>query len=89
MGWLLLVQNPGSGVQGLQYLWRVGPRAQAHQLWCTGLVAPWHQGLNLCLLHQQVDSLQLRHQGTPILNFYKAIFFSLLKERDWIDSLHQ
>ena len=29
---------------GLQQLWLAGSRAQAQQLWCTGLVALWHVG---------------------------------------------
>ena len=29
---------------GLQQLWLAGSRAQAQQLWHTGLVAPWHVG---------------------------------------------
>ena len=28
------------------------------------------QGLNLCLLHWQADSLPLRHQGSPELKFF-------------------
>ena len=49
-------------------MWTAGSRAQ--QSWCSGLVAPWHggifldQGLNLCLLHCQADSLPLSHQGS-------------------------
>ena len=45
-----------------QQLWLLGSRAQAQQLWHTGLVAPWHvgifldQGSNPCPLHQQADS---------------------------------
>ena len=39
-----------------QLLWLLGSRAQALELWCSGLVAPWHgifpdQGLNSHLLH--------------------------------------
>ena len=33
-----------SGVSGLQSLWLLSPRAQAQQLWHTGLVAPRHVG---------------------------------------------
>ena len=29
---------------GFQQLWLTGFRAQAQQLWCTDLVAPWHGG---------------------------------------------
>ena len=42
------------------------------------------RGLNSCLLHQQVDSLSLSHQGSPIftLNFFyfKFIYF-LIEEQ--------
>ena len=31
---------------GLRQLWLVGSRAQTQQLWCTGLVAPWHVGFS-------------------------------------------
>ena len=41
---LLLLQSTGSGVHGLQYLRLPGSRAQAQQLWGTGLVALQHGG---------------------------------------------
>ena len=31
----------GCGAQA-QYLWLQGPRAQDQELWCQGLVDPWH-----------------------------------------------
>ena len=34
----------GLQARGLQQLWFVGSRAQAQQLWCTGLLAPRHVG---------------------------------------------
>ena len=47
--WLLLLWSTGSKHAGFsncgtwaQQLWLAGSRAQAQQLWCTGLVAPWH-----------------------------------------------
>ena len=47
--WLLLLRSTGSRHAGFsscgtwaQQLWLVGSRAQAQQLWRTGLVAPWH-----------------------------------------------
>ena len=49
---------------------------RAQQLWCRGLVAPRHvgssldQGSNLCLLHWQVDSSSLKHQGSLCLSFF-------------------
>ena len=49
IGWLLLFQSMGSRRTGssscgawAQSLWLTGSRAQAQQLWRTGLVAPWH-----------------------------------------------
>ena len=49
----------------------LGARAQAQQLWCTGLVALWHvgssqtQGSSLYLpLYWQADSLPPSHQGS-------------------------
>ena len=48
----------GARAQQLGFL---GSRAQAQELWCTGLVAPWHvgsfrSGIKPCALHWQVDS---------------------------------
>ena len=47
--WLFLLQSMGSRHAGFssfgtwaQQLWLAGSRAQAQQLWCTGLVVPWH-----------------------------------------------
>lgn len=37
--WLLSVQSTGPTAHGLQQLRLAGSRAQAQQLWCTGLVA--------------------------------------------------
>ena len=49
--WLLLLRSMGSRCVGFsscstlaQQLWLAGSRAQAQQLWHTGLVAPWHVG---------------------------------------------
>ena len=50
------------------------------QLWCMGLGCFkafgifLDQGLNLCLLHWQADSLALSHQGSP----YSVILINLL-----------
>ena len=57
-----LVAEHGLQACGLQQLWHAGSRAQAQQLWRTGLVALWHVGIfldqrsNPCPLHWQVDS---------------------------------
>ena len=40
--WLLWLQSMGSRVHGLQQLRLAGPRAQAQELWCLGLVASLH-----------------------------------------------
>ena len=53
-----------------QWLRLPGSGAQAQQLWLVGLVAPWHAGPSwirdrTCVLHLQVDSLPLSHQGSP------------------------
>ena len=49
--WLLLLRSTGSRCVGFsscgtraQQLWLMGSRAQAQQLWHTGLAAPWHMG---------------------------------------------
>ena len=39
-----VVVEHGLQARGLQYLWLIGSRAQAQQLWFTGLVAPRHVG---------------------------------------------
>ena len=42
--WALGTQASVVVALGLQQLWLTGSRAQAQQLWCMGLVAPWHVG---------------------------------------------
>ena len=42
--WLLSLHSTGYWVRRLQKLWLLGSRAQAQQLWHTGLVAPQHVG---------------------------------------------
>ena len=81
---------------GAQQLWFLSPRAQAQQLRCMvsytkayGIIPD--QGSNLCLLHWQVDSLLLSHQGSPILSIFKAcsrkIFLSQYLVYEWIQYL--
>ena len=66
--WLLSLQRRACGLQQLPLQ---GSRAQAQSSWGMSLIAPQHVGifpdlgLNLCLLHQQVYSLPLIHQGSP------------------------
>ena len=65
-----------------QQLRFLGPGAQAQYLWCTGLVASWHVGSSgmrnptPCLLHWQVDSLSLSHQGSPLYYFTRKFWLS-------------
>ena len=70
-----------SCVAWAQQLWLLGSKAQAQQLWRTGLVAPRHagcpqsrEGSNPSLLHWQVDSLPLSHQGSPSYTFFFNFF---------------
>ena len=75
-----LAGRTGSRACRLQQLQQVGSVVVAHRLWSTYLVAVAHglscsvacgifldQGLNTCLLHWQVDSLPMSHQGSPLL----------------------
>ena len=62
--------------------------AQAQQLWCMGLVAPQHvrssriSDQTRILLHWQVDSSPLNHQGSPISAFLaKSSLLNLLVSR--------
>ena len=61
------LQNVGSAVmtRGLQQLWLTGSRAQAQQLWSTGLVAPWHVGSSRTRARAHVPCI-----GRRILNHY-------------------
>ena len=73
--WLLLLQRVGSRAYRLQ--WHRGSVVAAPRLQSTGSIVVVHrlscsaacgifpdEGLNLCLLHWQVDSLPLSHQGS-------------------------
>ena len=68
--WLLLLRSMGSRHASFsscstwaQQLWLVGSRAQAQQLWCTGLVAPWHVGSSWTR-----DQTRVPYTGRQILN---------------------
>ena len=54
---------------------RVCSSELAQWLWCMDLVAPrgffLDQGSNPCLLHCQMDSLPLSHQGNPSYPYFK------------------
>ena len=68
--WLLLLRSPGSRARGLS---RCSSQALGHRLnsfgaWAQLLCGLWgllDQGSNPHLLHWQVDSLPLSHQGSP------------------------
>ena len=86
--WLLLLRSTGSRRAGFSrcdvrapQLWLVGSRAQAQQLWRTGLVALWHVGSSRtrhrtpvpCIgrwilnhwVTREVPSFNFRSQGWP------------------------
>ena len=81
---LLLSWNTGCrlcGLQSLQHIWALGPRAQVYYLWCTGLVALRRLGssqpgdwTHVSCIGWQISVL-LGHQGNPVsVMFMKRIF---------------
>ena len=84
LSWLLLLRSTGSRHAGFsscgtwaQQLWLAGSRAQAQQLWHTGLVAPWHVGSSRTRAQTRVPCIVrqiLNHCATreaPQYYFYK------------------
>ena len=73
--------NCGMSAQWLQL---TGSRSQAQQLWHIGLSCSVIYGIlsdqrsNPCLLHWQVDSLPLSHQGGPRVFFCHMTFLGVL-----------
>ena len=66
--WASVVAACGRGI-----VWHTGSVVVAHGLHCSEACGIFpDQGLNACLLHWQVGSLPLAHQGSPsvYLNFY-------------------
>ena len=63
--WVLLFWSMGSRAHGLQYLWLQASRAQAQQLWCSGLVALWHLGSSWAR-----DQTHVPCTGRWILNYW-------------------
>ena len=58
--WLFLLQSTGSRVSGLQWQGHVGSVVVEYGLCCSKACGIFpDQGLNLCLLHWQADSLPL------------------------------
>ena len=85
----------GEGLQGTwaQHLWLLGSRAEAQQLRCTGLsfsaegrIFP-DQGLNLCLLCRQEDSLALSHQGS--ITHYSSIVWCHVNQSMHMGAVHR
>ena len=88
--WLLLLQSTDSRVHRPRYLWHLGsvvavPGLQssgstvvAHGLSCSsGCGIFLDQGLNLCLLPWQANSLPLSHQGSPGFQCYNRVIWGL------------
>ena len=69
-----LVVEHGLQACGLQQLWLVGSRAQAQQLWCTGLVASRHVGSSRTRARTRVPCIgrQILNQGS--LDFFQNPF---------------
>ena len=78
--WLLILLRVG----GLQQLQLPGSRAQAQQLWLTGLIAPWPVGSsqtrNQTHVSWQVDSVPLCHQGIPKADFLVTSIFCIVSQ---------
>ena len=87
--WLLLLQSVGSRASELQQLRHAGSVVGASRLQDTGLEVVvhrlrcsmasgifLHQGLNLCFLHWQVDSLPLSYQGSAQQVFFNCLCLS-------------
>ena len=50
-------------------LWSTGSMVKTHRLCCSMACGIFlHQVFNPCLLHWQMDSLSLSHQGSPIVS---------------------
>ena len=86
--WLLLLWRTGSRHAGFsscgmqaQQLWLAGSRAQAHQLWHMGLVAPWHVGSSGARARTRVPCI-----GRWILNHCATreiqVYYSILTKRN-------
>ena len=86
--WLLLFWSMGSRRAGFsscglwaQQLWLAGSRAQAQQLWHTGLVAPWHVGSSRTRAQTRVPCIDrriLNHCATKEVRscqFYQSKLF--------------
>ena len=66
MGSAVVVHGLSSCDTWAQWLWYMGSVVVVHWLSCsTSCEIFLDQGLNLCLLHWQKDSLPLSHQGSP------------------------
>ena len=72
-----LVAEHGLQAHGLQQLWLAGSRAQAQQLWRTGLVAPRHVGSSWTRARTRVPCIGrriLNHCATREARLFLLIF---------------
>ena len=81
------LRHIGSAVVALM-LQSIGLAVVAHRLSSAACGIFWDQGLNLCLLHWQVDSLPLCHQGSPMGHFLKGRSPCILASIDYLP-IHQ
>ena len=74
------LQGFSSCGMGARQLWLAGSGWQAQQLWCTGLVAPWHVGSSRTRARTRVPCIGrriLNHCATrevPVLQFFFLSF---------------
>ena len=75
LSWFLLLQSSGSRASGLQQLQHAGSTVVTHGLTCSAACGLFpDQGLNLCFLHQQKDSLPLSQPAKTPKEFYSEAF---------------
>ena len=102
--WPLLLRSTGSRCTGLsscgtraQLLWLAGSRAQAQQLWCMGLAAPWHVGSSQTRARIHVPRISRRipnHCATrevqdwPFLNSLLTSSFYMMQPLDFTLSIN-
>ena len=88
--WLLFVAEQGLQGRGLQQLWLEGSRAQAQQLWRTGLVALRHVGSSwtrACTCVPCVGRRILNHRATrevPGPSFYVSFLEEIVLKKFYL-----
>ena len=82
--WLLVLWSTGSRACGLQYLQHAGSGVVVHGLSCPMACGIFlDQGLNLYLLHWQVESYLLYYQGSPTLSFNNRMHCNVTSHWVW------